>query len=530
MLSETRARRCRESARQNLAGNPELSLQNSLRLLDAGLHDPDVLALASNAMVRLRRFVQAAPLLAQLREVAPSIAVYQQLIDCYTALADSSALAALCEDVLALDNSPIEVLQLQLRLLNTLSRHAECIPLCQSLLELAPREPEYWCMLGWHQQGCGQLEQAADSYRRALQIDPDNIRAHYALSQVDKARPAGPHLAALGRSLDAVPEARWNDRASLHSAMGKECEDLGEYERAFRHFKASADVMHGHSRYSAAADQRVLSAAGNWVEARLRAGSATGWHDDRPIFIVGLPRTGSTLLDRMLSSHSEVGAAGELLSFRAAVQELAGGSSRGDFFEHFFEQQSLQLDFQGIGRRYGELSRAAAGGCRHYTDKMPMNDFLLGLIALALPNARFLHTVRNPMDSCFSVFKQLFGRNYYNYSYDLRSVAQHYAYYRQLMKRWHDYFPGRILDVHYEEMVADPRRQMQRVLQHCGLEWQEECLEFHRNAAAVDTASSAQVRQPLYSSSVQKWRHYRPWLQPLIEALDEAGIDMSEVV
>ena len=156
-----------------------------------------------------------------------------------------------------------------------------------------------------------------------------------------------------------------------------------------------------------------------------------------------------------------------------------------------------------------------------------MNYFLLGLIAMALPNARFIHTVRNPMDSCFSIYKQLFGKNYYSYSYDLQSVAQHFGNYQKLMRHWHQCFPGRILDVHYERLVADPQQQMQQVLQHCGLDWEDQCLQFHLNTSSVDTASAAQVRQPLYSSSVQKWRHYSPWLQPLSLALEEAGVDLS---
>lgn len=527
MLSETRARRCRKNARQFLESNPELSLQNSQRLLETGVNDVEVLNLASSALLRLHRYALAAPLLEQLRKLAPSISLYHALVDCYTAMADSTSMSALREDIQALNGSSIEALQLQLRLLNILRQHAQCIALCESMLQMEPREPEYWCMLAWHQQSCGQLQASAASYQAALELDPDNIRAHYALAQVGKVSADDNHLPAMQSCLARVPGERWNDRASLYSAIGKEYEDLGDYEHAFANFQDSARLMHAASRYSATADDRVLSAAGDWVARRLQQPLAHAWDDDRPIFIVGLPRTGSTLLDRMLTSHSQVDAAGELLSFRAAVQEMAGGSSRGDFFEHFFDQPSLDLDFAAIGQRYCELSHCAAGGNRHYTDKMPMNYFLLGLIALALPNARFIHTVRNPMDSCFSIYKQLFGKNYYSYSYDLQNVAQHFGYYHKLMRHWHQCFPGRILDVHYEQLVADPQQQMQQVLQHCGLDWEDQCLQFHLNTSSVDTASAAQVRQPLYSSSVQKWRHYSPWLKPLSLALEEAGVDLS---
>jgi hypothetical protein len=241
-----------------------------------------------------------------------------------------------------------------------------------------------------------------------------------------------------------------------------------------------------------------------------------------------MPRSGSTLIDRMLSCHSKVSSAGELLCFRAAVQELYGASSRGDFFEHFFEQDQLELDFAAIGKRYGELAAGASGATPHFTDKMPMNYFLLGLIALALPGARFIHTVRNPMDSCFSMYKQLFGANFYNYSYDQEAVAQHFSHYRALMARWHQCFAGRILDVHYEQLVTSPRETLAATLQHLSLDWEEGCLDYHRSTAAVDTASAAQVRKPLYTSSVGKWRHYQQWLEPMRKTQHAAGFDTQE--
>ena len=372
-------------------------------------------------------------------------------------------------------------------------------------------------MLAWHQQSCGQLESAANNYRRALEIAPDHIRAHYALAYVQKASPADNHIETLGACLERIDasEQTRNDRASLHSALGKEQEDLGNHAAAFQQFQASAELMRPMGRFGATADKRVLGAAGRWVEKQLQAQPAAGWEDSRPIFIIGLPRTGSTLLDHMLSGHSEVQSAGELLCFRAAVQELQGATSRGDFFETFFDNDQLQVDFAAIGRRYCELSAGAAGDSRHFTDKMPKNYFLTGLIALALPRARFIHTVRNPMDSCFSIFKQLFGQNYYNYSYSLEDVAHHYANYHQLMAHWQRCFPGRILDVHYEDLVTEPREQLTRVLEHCDLDWQEDCLNFHRNTASVDTASAAQVRQPLYKTSVEKWRHYSEFFKAI---------------
>lgn len=531
-MNPTESRRLRQSARQLRSTQPARSLEASEALLDAGERDAETLRLAAGALIQLRRGAEAAPLLEELRQLTPGDAgVLAELVACHKAGADMTALRRLREQVEALPHRRLDLLLLKIRLSNLLDEHQHCAGLCRELLRLRPQEPEYWCMLGWHQQCCGELEEAADSYRRALSLEPHHTRAHYALSQVVRAEAgASDHLDAALASLQDAPERSPRDRASMHAAIGKALEDLGEYPRAFEQFRTGAATVRAAEPYHAGHDSEVLESAAAWARAQVARASSqrgpAGCDDPAPIFIVGMPRTGSTLLDRMLSSHSAVHSAGELLCFQAAARRQLMEEGKGNSFEALFDRAESAPDFRTVGESYLALAAGARDpACPHFTDKLPMNYFFLGLIALALPRARILHTTREPMDSCFSMYKQLFGEGFYRFSYDLEDLAEHYAAYRRLMTAWHDLFPGRILDVPYESLVAAPSATLEQVLSHCGLPWEDACLQPQLNRAPVDTASSAQVRQPIYRSAVGRWQRYGDELAPLAQALRERGVE-----
>jgi hypothetical protein len=257
------------------------------------------------------------------------------------------------------------------------------------------------------------------------------------------------------------------------------------------------------------------------------SGSAsTDTAGDSPIFIVGLPRSGTTLVDRILGSHSQVFSAGELNQFALclvdAVRRRSGGAR---LARRELVAQSATVDFGALGREYLERVRSAFGGSRRFIDKMPLNYLYCGLIRRALPNARIVHLSRHPMAACFAMYKTLFMDGY-PFSYDLGEIARYYVAYRRLMGHWQATMPGAIHELRYEDLVADQLTETRKLLQFCGLGWEAACVQFHLNPAATTTASAAQVRRPLYDSSVSRWRHYEPQLAALGRQLRAAGIDL----
>ena len=243
----------------------------------------------------------------------------------------------------------------------------------------------------------------------------------------------------------------------------------------------------------------------------------------QPIFIVGLPRSGTTLLERVLGGHPEVADAGELRDFTAQLRwmtELPGTNHP----DAALVRAARGIDFAALGERYLSHTRWHARGNAFYTDKLPANFLNAGFIAQALPGARILHMARAPMDACFSNLKELFGAAY-PHSYDQGEMAEHYVRYRALMAHWHAAFPGRILDVSYEALAADPERVAREVLAFCGLPWDEAVLAPEQRAGAVATASTAQVREPIHSRFVGQWRRYEGRLGPLKDRLSAGGFE-----
>jgi hypothetical protein len=251
----------------------------------------------------------------------------------------------------------------------------------------------------------------------------------------------------------------------------------------------------------------------------------SGFETGEPIFIVGMPRTGTTLVERMLAGHSAVSSAGELHDFSSElVKEISRVSGGKPVPKQEIVAASVKVDFARLGRNYIAAARQAAGGSTaHFIDKLPFNFLYCGLIQRALPGARIIHMMRDPMDTCYAVYKTLFGQAY-PFSYDLDELSTYYIAYRRLMDHWRRVMPGKMLDVKYEDVIADPERQARRLVAHCGLDWEQGCLEFHQSDAASTTASAVQIRQPLYSSSVLKWLNYERQLESLKIRLTEAGL------
>ncbi len=264
------------------------------------------------------------------------------------------------------------------------------------------------------------------------------------------------------------------------------------------------------------------------VELPIDAAAEDGDPADGPIFIVGMPRTGTTLVERILSSHPAVDSAGELPTFSNLVKRQLGTASPWVLDRETLSQMH-RLDFRRLGTDYLASTQHLAGAGAYLIDKMPFNFMYIPVIARALPNAKIICLRRNPMDTCLSNYRQLYGVNfsYYNYALDLRNTARFYTHFHRLMAHFESALPGRFHSLQYETLVQEPEPQTRQLLDYCGLEWRPECLEFQHNAAPVATASALQVRRGMNRQGLERWRRYEPWLGELKGELDRAGISWS---
>jgi hypothetical protein len=248
--------------------------------------------------------------------------------------------------------------------------------------------------------------------------------------------------------------------------------------------------------------------------------------DSSPIFVLGQPRTGTTLVERIITSHSQVHSAGELQQLGLALRRLSNYRNPRRFSAELFAA-ALELDPGKIAGLYLQTTSKMRGGTPRYVDKLPQNFLMIPIILKALPNAKIIHVVRDPMDACFAAFKQLFA-DAYLHSYDQAEMARHHARYRRLMQVWRERFPGRFYDIGYEQIARDLEPNARALLDYLELPWEPACLNFHQQDGAVSTASAVQVREPAHTRSIGRWRRYESQLQPMVQALESAGIRLQQ--
>lgn len=405
--------------------------------------------------------------------------------------------------------------------LTRLEEHQRAVVAYDRALKLAPDEPRYLFNRAALQRFLGALEAAEEDYDRVISLTPSDVEAWLNRSELRTQTPEHNHLDGLTQRLRAGFDSPLRE-APIRYALAKEHEDLGQYRESWDHLAIGSAIRRRHLQYDVRHDvatvEWIIQAFGN----PLPAGS--GCPNREPIFIVGMPRTGTTLLERILGGSDQVRAAGELndfaLAMMAAVQEKVG---KAQIARRDLVFAAATLDFERLGATYVERARPRKGTRARFTDKMPLNYLYCGLIRSALPNARILHLTRHPLATCHAVFKILFNQGY-PFSYSLPEIADYYIGYRRLMEHWHRLYPGQILDVSYERLVSDPERESKRVFDFCGLPWDRGVLEIRNRTTPETTASAAQVRRPIYSSSMDLWRHYASELAPVAERLRKAGI------
>ncbi len=436
-------------------------------------------------------------------------------------------------------------------------RMAEALARLVSLEGRAQDDARLLQHLGEHFTHCARSADAARCYRRAAALTPHDPRCLYNLATALIALgQTGEAEALLDRviALDPNDHDAWQNRSTLRRqtsqsnhvaallqatrhrltgpgevalcyALAKELEDLGEHEKSFGWLKRGADRRRGLLSYGVEADVAAMAEIERVFDAGLFDRAGSGCQEAGPVFVLGLPRSGTTLVDRIISSHTAVESLGEINDFALALMRAAGPAGGKDELI----RRSADLDPAALGRSYLDSVAGYGRSSPLFIDKTPVNFLYIGLIARALPNARIIHLRRHPMDSGYALYKTLF-RMGCPYSYDLADIAAYQLAHRRLMDHWRAVLPGRFLDVDYEALVSDQEAVSRRIIDHCDLDWQDACLRFHENSSPAATASAAQVRQPIHANSVSLWRRYAGQLEPLGAALAAGGIDPRELL
>ena len=367
----------------------------------------------------------------------------------------------------------------------------------------------------------GDLDEAGECLDRTIELDPDDADAYYLRSALRTQSADHNHVDALRAALDRAGDDR--DRVRLSFALAKEYEDLQDYADSFEALSQGASLRRKGMQYRPERELETMRSIRETFDTKTLSGGG-GHINATPIFVIGMPRTGTTIVDRILSSHSVVTSAGELQSFSVELQKQC--------IQQFdsppqsptgLVEASAKIDFEALGEAYINSTRGVAGNGAHFVDKLPFNFLYAGLIHLALPKAKIVLLQREPMDTCYAVYKTLFEAAY-PFSYDLEELANYYVAYHELVQHWLACIPQSIHVVRYEELVSESRPVIESLLDYCGLSFEDACLRFYENREASTTASASQVRSELHTGSVGKWLNYERQLKPVHDILSNAGV------
>jgi len=428
----------------------------------------------------------------------------------------------------------------------------ECAKALDQAIRLEPQLPYPRMLLGNMLTKAGRYEEAADAFRTALQKQPDHggslAGLGHVLKTIGKQDEAIDTYRACISNYPAFGEAYWSlanlktfrfsdeeieamrdhvdneelldeTRVNFNFALGKAHEDRGDYERAFARYDRGNVLRRPHESYDPVQTELIHDRIIETFSAEfIEKNAGNGDPDPAPIFIVGLPRSGSTLIEQILASHSQVDGTHELPDLARVIRSINQRRLDGEAYPESLKKYDGAA-LAELGRQYLESTRRHRGDSPFFTDKMPNNFASIGLLQLILPNAKIVNARRHPLDSCMGSYKQLFFKGQ-AFTYDLVELGEYYLEYQRIMDHWHSVLPGKVLDVQYEQMVSDQENQTRRLIEHCQLPWEDNCLRFYETDRAVNTASSEQVRQPIYSKSINSWCRFETDLAPLIEVLE----------
>lgn len=485
--------------------------------------DAEGFLLAGVAALEQRRIAQALPALLRAVQLAP------ERSDCLTQAARALAMVQRLPEALELADRALALTDLDALALDTLgvvysraNAHERASQAFSRATALAPAQPGYQFNLASARKFLGQFDAAETAYEACIAANPRHWKAHSALSQLRRQSAQSNHIERLSSLLPAAA-GQGDALLHLHHALAKEREDLGQYAESFAELQRAKSLKKLQIGYRFEDDAALFDALmAALPEPFIAPDSALA---GEPIFVVGMPRTGTTLVERILSSHPQVHSAGELQNFGLALKRASGTRSR-----RLLDADTLQaasgVDLAAVGRSYLNSTRPGTGHTPRFVDKMPLNFLYAGYIVRALPRSPIICLRRHPLDTCLSNYRQLFALefSYYNYAYDLLDTGRYYLAFDRLMAHWRRTLPGRVLEIRYEDIVEDQEASTRRLLDFCALPFDPACLQFERNQAPVATASAVQVRAPIYRSAAGRWQHYEQQLEPLRALLTAGGI------
>lgn len=486
-------------------------------------HPTDVAAIRMLAEVaaRIGRINDSETLLARCLELAPGFSAARQNYAMVLHRQNKPAQAlAEVERLLEAEPSNPGLRNLKAAVLGRIGEYEDSIALYRAVLADYPRQPKVWMSLGHALKTANHNAESIQAYRRCIELAPQLGEVWWSLANLKTLRFTDEDVATMRAQLERG-DLTHEDRFHFHFALGKALEDAGNYADSFAHYAEGNRLRRKTIRYDADENQAHVTRSKRLFTKEFfaeRAGWGCAARD--PIFIVGLPRSGSTLIEQILASHSQVEGTQELPDVTILARRVANRTSRAgeSAYPRALEKYSAD-ELAALGEQYLAQTRIQRKTqAPLFIDKMPNNFAHVGLIHLMLPNARIIDARRHPLGCCFSGFKQHFARGQ-SFTYDLTELGRYYRGYVELMAHFDDVLPGRVHRVFHERMVEDTEGEIRRLLEYCGLPFEESCLRFHENQRAVRTASSEQVRQPIYRTGVDHWRHYQPWLRPLEDAL-----------